>query len=40
VVRVLDALDRRLFDRLPLLRRYAWIVVLSLRAPRRSAEAV
>lgn len=40
VVRMLDGLDQQLFDRFPRLRRYAWIVVLSLRAPRESTEAV
>jgi hypothetical protein len=37
VVRGLDSLDRALFRRVPFLRRYAWIVVLSLRRPRKDA---
>jgi hypothetical protein len=33
VVRGLDSFDQALFARLPFLRKYAWIVVLSLRRP-------
>lgn len=34
---VLERLDRRIFARLPALRRYAWVVVLTLRGPRKDS---